>query len=349
MRQPWGLGSAALAALASVCLLAAPRAGAAPNGSTPTGSYHAPAECPNEARWKAALHARVGADLAPLAEQLEIEIGRVEGDATPRYEGRVAWRGAGSSRDGRRVRGATCREVFEALTLIARLGLAQLSSESSESSPPSAPVPDASAAPPGWTLTAGQELELARDPEPEALAVEQKTDRLRLGGSALAFWGGAARATASADLGVALTASWKSDLLQPFLLLGAYGGSERFAVSRTTAGARLERLALHAVACPLRYPRDTAIGLRPCVDVDAGVLRGSGVSVDAARDHTAPWLSTGVQLRAEWSVWGPLELGAMIGGVVALSRPRFYFVPDTTAFQADAAAFRAGASAGVSF
>jgi hypothetical protein len=89
--------------------------------------------------------------------------------------------------------------------------------------------------------------------------------------------------------------------------------------------------------------------VRPCVDLDAGVLRGSGVSVEGARGHTAPWVSTGVQLRAEWSVWGPLELGAMVGGVVALSRPRFFFEPDTTAFQADAVAIRAGASAGVSF
>jgi hypothetical protein len=346
VRQRWGKKNAALAALASVCLLAAPSAGAAPNAASATGAYRAPAECPNEASWRAALHSRVGAELAPLADQLEIEIARVRGDASPKYEGRVAWGRAGSARDGRRVRGATCREVFEALTLIARLGLARLSSESSGSSASVQALPPA---PPGWTLTARQELELAREPPPEALDTVQDTERLRLAGSALALWGGPAKASGSADLGVALTASWKTELLQPFLLVGAYGGRERFGVSGTTAGARLERLAIHAVACPLRFPREAAFGVRPCVDLDAGVLRGSGVSVDGARDHAAPWLSTGVQLRAEWSVWGPFELGAMIGGVVALSRPRFYFVPDTTAFQADAAAFRAGASAGVSF
>jgi hypothetical protein len=177
----------------------------------------------------------------------------------------------------------------------------------------------------------------------------RETERLRLAGSALALWGGASKATAAADLGLALTLRWQGVHWQPFLLVGAYGGRERFGVSGTTAGARLERLAMHAVACPLRFPREAALAVRPCVDLDAGVLRGSGESVRGARDHAAPWLSTGVQLRAEWSVWGPLEVGAMIGGVVALSRPRFYFVPDTTAFQADAAAFRAGASAGVSF
>jgi hypothetical protein len=348
--RAWGEGNAALAAaVASVCLLAAPSAGAAASAPSAAGSYRAPAECPNEAAWRAALHAHVGAELAPLAAQLEIEIGRVGGDASPAYEGRAAWGGVGSSRDGRRVRGASCREVFEALTLIARLGLARLSSESSESSEPGAPVRDPPPTPPGWTLTAQDELELARDPAPEQPGTARASERLRLSGSALALWGGAARATASADLGLALTASWKSDRLQPFLLVGGYGGSERFGVSGTTAGARLERLSLHAVACPLRFPRETALGVRPCVDLDAGVLRGSGVSVDGAREHTAPWLSAGLQLRAEWSVWGPLELGAMVGGVVALSRPRFYFVPDTTAFQADAAAFRAGASLGVSF
>jgi hypothetical protein len=342
--RPWGDWSAEwAAALASVCLLASPWARAAPSAANAAGSYRAPAECPNEAAWRAALLSRVGAELAPLAAQLEIEIERLKGDAGPKYEGHVALPDAGTSRDGRRVRGATCGEVFEALTLIARLGLARMSSE------PSAPAPAPAPAPAGWTLTAGEELELARDPLPEAIGAARETERLRLAVSALALWGGASKATAAADLGLALALRWSSDPLQPFLLIGAYGGRERFGVSGTTAGARLERLAIHAVACPLRFPRDAAIGVRPCVDLDAGVLRGSGESVQGARDHTAPWLSTGVQLRAEWSVWGPLELGAMIGGVVALSRPRFYFVPDTTAFQADAAAFRAGASAGVSF
>jgi hypothetical protein len=199
-----------------------------------------------------------------------------------------------------------------------------------------------------WSLTPQQELELARDPEPEATA-EPATAPVRLTAMALALWGGAARATANADLGVALVARWMSDTLQPFVLVGVYGGRERFGVSSTSAGARLERLTLHGVACPLRFPRASALGVRPCADLDAGVLRGSGVSVNAARGHDAPWVSTGLQLRAEWSPWGPLELGAMIGGVVALTRPRFYFLPDTTAFQAGAAAFRAGASAGVSF
>jgi hypothetical protein len=328
------------AALASVCLLDSRWAGAAPSAAGAAGSYRAPAECPNEAAWRAALLSRVGAELGPLATQLHIEIERLKSDAGPKYEGQVL-RDAGSSGDGRRVRGATCGEVFEALTLIARLGLARMSSEPSVAAPAPAPA--------GWTLTAREELELARDPLPEAIGPARETERLRLAGSALALWGGASKATAAADLGLAIALRWSSDPLQPFLLIGAYGGRERFGVSGTTAGARLERLAIHAVACPLRFPREAAIGVRPCVDVDAGVLRGSGESVQGARDHTAPWLSTGVHLRAEWSVWGPLELGAMIGGVVALSRPRFYFVPDTTAFQADAAAFRAGASAGMSF
>lgn len=343
MARPWRERNAALAAaLGSACLVTAASAGEAPSTPSLTGSYRVPAECPNEAAWRAALHARVGAELAPLGDQLDIEIERFDGDASAQYEGRVA-RGSGGSHEGRSVRGATCREVFEALTLIARLGLARMASE------PSAPVHAAAPTPPAWTLTAQEELELARDPPPEAMGPARETERPHLAGSALALWGGAARATASADLGVAFAASWSSAALQPFVLIGAYGGRERFGVSGTTAGARLERLALHAVACPLRFPREAALGVRPCVDLDAGVLRGSGVSVDGARDHAAPWLSTGVQLRAEWSVWGPLELGAMVGGVVGLSRPRFYFVPDTTAFRADAAAFRAGASAGVSF
>jgi hypothetical protein len=289
------------------------------------------------------LHARVGTELASVADGLRIEIERSGADSGPTYEGRIGQSDARTSRGWRRVRGATCREVFEALTLMARLGLARVSSE------PAAPAKAPTPAPIHWTITTEEELELARDPLPEVVGSTLETESLRLAGAALALWGGAARATFDADLGLALTARWKSERLQPFVLVGVYGGRERFGVSGTRAGARLERLAMYAVACPLRFPRESVIGVRPCVDLDAGVLRGSGVSVPGARGYTAPWLSTGVELRAEWSPWGPVELGAMIGGVVALSRPRFYFVPDTTAFQAEAAAVRAGASAGVSF
>jgi hypothetical protein len=345
----WRKTNAALAvALASVCFFEPSFAGAAPSSGS-AGSYRAPAECPNHDAWRAALRARAGAELATLADRFAIEIERRGGDASPTYEGWLGSYGAGTARAGRHVRGATCHEVFEALTLIAQLGLARMSSDAALSSDPEGDAAAPSPAPLSWTLTAQEELELARDPRPEAISPAPDTESPRLAATALALWGGASRATHAADLGLALSVRWKSDHLRPFVLVGVYGGRERFAVEGTPAQARLERLALHAIACPVRFPREAAIGVRPCVDLDAGVLRGSGVSVEGARGHTAPWVSTGVQLRVEWSVWGPLELGAMVGGVVALSRPRFFFEPDTTAFQADAVAIRAGASAGVSF
>lgn len=345
-------GSAA--ALAGLCLVApcsataaATADAAATSATNIAASYRAPAECPTPAAWRAALQSRAGAELAPLSGRLAVEIQRRQGDAGTTYEGHIRQGGAGTARAGRHVRGATCEAVFEALALIARLGLSAMAvpATAPEREPSSAPTP----AQPSWTLTAQEELALARDLPPAPDLPAPKAERLRLAAAALALWGGASHASADPDLGLALTARGTHGPLQPFLLVGAYAGRERFGVSGTTAGARLERLALHAVACPLRFPREAAYGLRPCVDLDVGMLRGSGVSVDAARGHTAPWASTGVQLRAEWSPWGPLELGAMIGGVLALSRPRFYFEPDTTAFRADAASLRAGASAGVSF
>jgi hypothetical protein len=331
------------AALLAAFVVAPSAAHADPTAARLVGAYSAPAECPNHAAWRAALHAGVGAELASTADGLAIEIQRLEGDAIPTYEGRVGHGEAESSSDERHVRGTSCREVFEALTLIARLGAVR------RSSAPAAAAKAPSAAPPAWTLTAEEELELARDPPPEVLGRAPETKPLRLAAAALALWGGAARATFDADIGLALSARWIDEAWQPLFLVGAYGGREHFGVSGTSAGARLERLALHVAACPLRFPREAAFGVRPCLDLDAGVLRGSGVSVERARGHTAPWLSTGMQLRAEWSPWGPLELGAMVGGVLALSRPRFYFEPDTTAFAADALAIRAGASAGMSF
>jgi hypothetical protein len=346
---PPGDKHAALVAALTWVLLLGPVARADASDARAKGAYRAPAECPDHDAWRAALHARAGADVAKLSDRLAIEIQRGGGGSSPTYEGRIWESGGATSHEGRQVRGGSCREVFEALALIARLGLARIAAQPPAPSQHRAPVSALPRPSFVWSLTPQQELELARDPEPEAPGPALAPDRVRLTGAALALWGGAAQATADPDLGVALAARWRSARWQPFVLLGAYGGRERFGVSSTSAGARLERLALHTVACPLRFPRESAFGVRPCADLDVGMLRGSGVSVKAARGHTAPWVSTGLQLRAEWSPWGPLELGAMIGGVVALTRPRFYFLPDTTAFQADAAAFRAGATAGVSF
>ena len=353
----WLWGEAPSALVVALLAVASPDRAAAANV---TGSYRAPEECPSQAAWRATLRARGDRELGFVVDRLAIEIERRGEGAQPSYEGRIRSSGTGAPSRGRRVRGATCPEVLEALTLIARLGVARASTEppgraaseapagSGASAESSAPV-ESSRGDPAWALSAADELELARDP-PQPVDPSRATGSVRFSAAALAIVGGAARAAAGADLGVTLAARWASVPLQPLLLVGVYGGGERFRVPGTGAGARLERLALHAAACPLRFPRGAAaFGLRPCVDVDAGVLRGSGVSVDAARGHDAPWLSAGLQLRGEWSPWGPIELGAMLGGVVALSRPRFYFVPDTTAFQADAVALRAAASAGVSF
>jgi hypothetical protein len=347
MGGPWGARYSALAA-AFACFLLAARADAGTAGAV--SSYRAPAECPDEAAWRTRLQAPDGAERASVFGRLEVEIERLGGGVRPPYEGRLRQLDDDTTGQGRQVRGATCREVFEALALIARLGLARMSADPDASPAKHAkrdPAPPAGAS--SWALSEREELELARDPLPGSAEPRRRSGRVRLGGAALALWGGAARATTAVDVGLAIAARWESLRLQPFVLAGVYGGRERFGVSGTAAGARLERLVLHVVACPLRFPRSAALGVRPCVDLDAGMLRGSGVSVEGARGHAAPWLSTGVQLRAEWSPWGPLELSAMVGGVVALSRPRFYFVPDTTAFQAEAAALRAGASAGVSF
>ncbi len=328
-------------ALGAACLSSAPPA-PAPDGTGAVSSYAAPSECPDASAWRAALHTRLEGRLALLPERLSVEIVRRENAGSAKYAGWVS-AGAGPARHGRQIDGATCAEVFEALALIAVLGLERAGSEP--------PATDAAEGPDlaSWRLTAAQESELARDPVPEQLTAPPPTRGLTLGATALALWGGVAQAELDVDWGAGVTARWNTPSLSPLLLVGAYTGGERIGVSGTGAQASLERLALHAVVCPSRFPRHSAVGLRPCVDLDAGVLSGSGVAVGGARRRVAPWASTGLELRAEWTVWDRIELGAMLGGVLALTRPRFYFVPDTTAFQTPAAGVRAGASASVSF
>jgi hypothetical protein len=59
--------------------------------------------------------------------------------------------------------------------------------------------------------------------------------------------------------------------------------------------------------------------------------------------------SAGLEARFEWSIWERIELGAMLGGVLPLARPRFYFEPNVTAFEVSALGIRASTSASLLF
>lgn len=334
-RMPWGTW----AALGTLFHSQAFAEQVSPSGMA--GSYEVASGCPAEAAWRDALRARLPEDVRTpgVLNDFTVKIRRVASEGGFQYSGELGQ----SSEPGlapRSVRGVSCQEVVEALTLIAALG-GQPAASSAEAR---------EVARDEWSLTPEQEWALTREvdapPEPEPLPYREG---LRVGAVGFALFHSVAAPQLATDLGLGLSMSWDTESWQPWVMLGVYEGGEVSPVQGTAARARFERWSTHLVACPLRFPRRSSAAVRPCLDLDVGRLTGTGLGANSAAQPSALTASAGLGARFEWSIWERIELGAMLGGVLPLARPRFYFEPDVTAFEVSALGLRAGMSASLLF
>jgi hypothetical protein len=320
-------------------LLAAPARAQSAAASVDQGEYRVAKECPARSAWDTALAARLPKSSADKRTRaLTVEVRREFRGA---YVGTVLAPVIAGSARSRDVRGGSCTEVLEALALIVALELEQAVA-------PDPPTPEPQA-PSGWELSREQALALSEVPRATP-AAPHPVSRVRLGLAAFVLSEAAASSGSSFNYGLGAVVRWQRSDWQPWLLAGVYrGGSESAHLRGETATAHFERSAAQAVACPLRFPASAPIGLRPCLDLDLGRITGSGLGVDRPRQHTAFWASSGAELRLDGSPWPALELSAMFGAVVPLSRPRFYFRPGATALEPPILGLRAGALANLSF
>ncbi|MBI4703371.1 MAG: hypothetical protein HY744_19830 [Deltaproteobacteria bacterium] len=97
--------------------------------------------------------------------------------------------------------------------------------------------------------------------------------------------------------------------------------------------AELSRLAGELSGCPVLVRIHRALGVRPCVGLEAGALWASGGGVDVPADRVALWLAATVPVRLQYSPvdWALVEVGAELG--VPILRQRFYFEPDATVLE----------------
>jgi len=307
-------------------------------GSIPP-RYDVPSECPSRAEFDATLRERLPATLRAyaLAGELAVSVRRREpgGEAAPRYAGELRALAVVPG-EARLVEGASCAEVLEALTLIAALSLEQLALAEPAPFPPGPP-------PPGPSPT-------DRSPPEPASPVEPSVRRPALGPIAFVSWQNASAPSVSFDLGLGVVASFDEHPLSPWLLVGAYwGGSDEPSLPGLQQNARFDHFSSLIVACAWRLPQRGALAVRPCIDLDVGALRGEGRLVGSATRRTTLWLSTGAELRASITLGESVELGAQAAIVLPLWRPRFYFLPEITAFQVEAVGFRGGAFASARF
>ncbi|HTV18300.1 MAG TPA: hypothetical protein VMG12_06505 [Polyangiaceae bacterium] len=312
---------------------AAPDAAWAPHYSVVDG-------CPQPEAWVEALAARLPASLQahPALERLTIEVTRAGavGSDGKRFTGELGSVG-GDASEARRVSGASCTEVVQALALIAALEVQRAAeatapalasataAASNESTPPALP-----------------------DDSPPHGVDWRDAQRPRLGAVAFALLQSGRAPHWTADTGVGVALEWSTESWQPWLMLGVTWGADDVAVGHG-AQARFTRWAAHVVGSPLRFPRDTALGVRPCASLELGRISGEGERVSDAAESAALLASAALDVRLEWSILEHLELAALFGGALALSRPRFYFSPEFTALDVAAGGLRTGGSASLSF
>jgi hypothetical protein len=322
-------GARAGVALVAACIASSGGARAGEVTSDPADPHYDVAPgCPGRAVFSQALHARLPPNLRSyaLANELSVSIVR-----EPDAGGRAAFAGqlgalATLPEAGRRVRGESCEEVLEALTLIAALSVEQLAAEA-----PSEPAP----------VLHGVQNDGALDAAPAP--PRRARQRPLLGPAAFVLVQNTSAPGLGLDAGLGVVSSWDQHPLAPWILVGGYwGGGERADVPGTGVSARFERAALYAAGCVWRFPRSGPLALRPCLELDVGALHGEGQDVGGATSRTSLWLSTGAGVRGSLSLAERVELGGQVGAMLPLYRPRFYFLPEVTAFQVEPVGFRAG-------
>jgi len=243
----------------------------------------------------------------------------------------------------RRVRGADCGEVLDALGFVGALGLERaLGDPSAESlaTPPLVPAP------------ARHEPALA-DPSAE-VSREEAARALHVGVAGFALLQAGLTPGAALGLGAAAQFDWSAGRgqdpsWQPLLLAGVYFAAPEDLRVDGGGALRLRQWSSHTVFCPWRLPASGLLGLRPCVDFDAGRSSGEGIGVQGETKRASPWLSASAELRGELRLGQGIELGVSLEAVVPLWRAHFYLLPDVMRFETPAFGFRAGSSLSLLF
>jgi hypothetical protein len=305
--------------------------------------YDVPEDCPDSKEWAQALGARLPERLRahPALRRLTIKVSRaqVKGAKGVVHSGELGWVD-GNAGEVRHVSGASCAEVVQALTLIAALEVRAIAAP--------APVEPGAELPEAGRATAPPEAAPPEDVPPFSSGTRDPATP-RVGAVAFALFQQASSPRWTADVGVGVSLEWRTEHLQPWVMLGMYWGGDEVPAGERAGAARFERWSSHVVGCPARFPRQGPLAVRPCASVDLGRLSGAGLRVNDAAESAALLASAGFDLRLEWSLLERLQLGALFGGVLSLTRPRFYFSPEYTALEVAPGGLRTGASATLSF
>ena len=263
-------------------------AGAQAPGQAFRLEYWSEGRCPDAAEFARQIQTRAPRLRPAVADEPALGFYAELVDRAGSATGRLTARTADGREVTREVRGTTCDDVVTALALIAALAA---DPNQTVETPPSAPsVPQASPQP--------QPPHHARHRNDDELPPEllPPPPRWTFGvGAGLSFDSSIAP-NPGYGLGVEFNAEGPAG--SPWRALFALSAIRAAAVnSQTRAGsASFTYLAFRGTACPLRWPEETPLFLRPCLFLDAGVLDGN---VALGRDQSETWFAAGAFARVE--------------------------------------------------
>jgi hypothetical protein len=274
-------------------------------------AYSAPPECPDRAEFLRQVELRLSKPAAQLKAHGEPRFSATMNQSGGAVQGTLVVIEPDGARSVRDVPGRSCTEVVAAMSLITALTLDPNASTAPlpKRSRPPRPKPTTPPAPPtarsrGWQFGFGIDVGVATAVAPSAAPTLQPS---------VAFSDDAARIVAPAF---------------------------RLSVMRSTGSTVQTRLgqaefvwtAARLSVCPLKWPARSALELRPCAILDAGVLNGNGSKTNNPASAAARWLAPGLTLRLSYHPVAALSLELEGGATFPLQRDRFFFSPDVQAF-----------------
>jgi hypothetical protein len=299
-RAPW------LARALALGVSCASASHAAPGDEAVHVRYSAPAACVDAAAFRARLLALPVSPGTAQPRGATIVVTITEREA--QFEGEITVVHADGTTTARRVSSARCDEVSDALEFVAALALGLDSTPLSRPPPPPPPPAETSSRP-------------GARPAPSAHWQLLGALRVTLLGGA----GPPLELAPDVAVGVALDAP---GLLAPwFELSGTWATSGNVVTSSGVAALTLWQGAL--AACPVRIALGAGFAVRPCAQLSAGAISGSGsgANVVSGPAQTELRVTVAPLARLEWKLHDRFALEGEAGPDFEVSRARFYFAP----------------------
>jgi hypothetical protein len=277
--------------------------------------YTAPTTCDEAATFRArldALPASPGA-ASKRGDTLVITITRAGGI----YTGGLHLTRADGTAADRTVVSERCEDVSEALVFVAALALGLAPPQPAHQAPPPASPRDS--LPP-------DALHVAPDRPARPPSRWRFLGALR--GAVLSGVGPAIELAPEVAVGVMRDAR---GLLAPtFELSGTWATSGSIVTSDGTAVVTL--WGGTAATCPIRLELGAGFAVRPCAELNGGLLAGSasGAGVSPGPGKAVPWVAAGATLRIEWRFGAFFAIEAEGGANYEFLRSRLYFTPSGT-------------------